>query len=144
MFFLFRYKVRRSDFIKNDGESLLASQFNGSAALAVITVYSDHEYLPWLFPKTPNGYFSTVTNRKRYIKWLMDKIGVDSENKFTWEHFNSNHGAGLLTLYGGSPQAVVGAPLLSPLKSLGFLWIPFLPPFQSNTFKMFRFLRVAK
>jgi hypothetical protein len=87
----------------------LVEIFNGSASAIVSTVYSDFEFLPWLFNAVPKGFFDEKENRIRYIRWLVEKVGVKSELDLHRSHFLENGGGGLLTKYKYSPLAIIAS-----------------------------------
>jgi hypothetical protein len=53
------------------------------------------------------NYFTIRENRKYYIEWLKDKVGIKDENLLETKHFDDNGGGGLLALYHGSPKAII-------------------------------------
>jgi hypothetical protein len=107
-----RYRITVKDFVSNHGRLFLESQFEGSPFKAVMASFPDHTFLPWLFPKSPKGYFSLRENRRKYIDWLVKKVGAKSPSDLNWNHFIENNGTGLILAYGGSAQSVLAS--LSP------------------------------
>jgi hypothetical protein len=75
--------------------------------MAVSSVFSDHKFLPWLFRRVPYGYFEILGNRQKYIEWLKNTVDVETVDQLQKKHFIENQGAGLLHLYGDSPQGVL-------------------------------------
>lgn len=97
-----RYKVTPRDFQKYHGEGLLAIQQNHSVHEALNSVYPDHQFLPWLFPQVPLGYWDVKENRKAYVTWLLNTVGSSRPEKLTNADFIANRGRGLLVKYRGS------------------------------------------
>jgi hypothetical protein len=48
-----------------------------------------------------------LNDRKRYILWLVEKVGVSRAYELTRQHYTSNCGAGLLSMYKGSPGNIL-------------------------------------
>lgn len=78
------------DFEMNHGLVLL-SHYQRSYSLTLRSVYSEHTFLPWLFRKSPKGFFQKKENVKEYVEWLAKKVGVPIE-ELTYQHFLDNHG----------------------------------------------------
>jgi hypothetical protein len=106
--------VRWKDFGDNSGWSLL-HQYKNSVVKTVMAIYSEHEFMPWLFNSVSQGYWSIAENRRKYISWLVKKTGVEDELKLTRDHLLSNGGGGLLVQFGGSPQGILDS-LISETK----------------------------
>ena len=98
--------MRYSDFAENKGRWLL-DRYKHSHSLALMTLYPDHSYLPWLFSTTPKRFFLVRENRKKYVEWLRNRVEVGNNVELSARHFLENHGGGLLTMFGGSPEKVV-------------------------------------
>ena len=106
---LFRYKVKTSDFVLNDGHSLLV-QFGGSPFAILQAAFGDEfHFQPWQFGQVAKNYFDEVANRRVYVDWLVNLVGVDSPSALRYEHFAQNGGGGLLHRYGNSPAKVVAS-----------------------------------
>lgn len=101
-----RYRVTVGHFLSNHGLGFL-KQHNNSPVRALRAIYTDHEFLPWLFSKTPKGHFNAVENRRAYVEWLKGKVGVSSFEELKQSHFVDNHGTGLLGMYGWSCRDVL-------------------------------------
>jgi len=97
--------VTMNDFNRNHGKALLAV-YNKSPKKLVSTVYSDYDYLPWLFAYGPRSFFFSTENVHRYIEWLINKVGV-KENELMVSHFVDNGGAALMELFNDSPMKVI-------------------------------------
>lgn len=122
-----RYGVTRQAFVRNNGYALL-SKFGHSYSRALIAIYSDFEFLPWLFGKVAHGYFTVRENRVRYVEWLKRRTGL-KESELQAKHFMENHGLGLLVTYGSSPERVLQSlrsDNLDPVKKSRRHWVPSL------------------
>jgi len=101
------YQIKSDDIISRNGFSLLSNYYNKSPVALVMAVLPELNLLPWLFDAVPSSYFSKLENRKRYIEWLKEKVGVDKLSELKKHHFVQNHGAGLLVKYNNSPEKVL-------------------------------------
>jgi len=102
------------------GGNALISRY-GSLFSLISSVYSDFEYLPWMFVHVPRGYWKEAKNRRAYVDWLKQQIDVGEDRALLTRHFQANHGSGLLLEYGGSPHDVIQSLLSSvePLTGMG-------------------------
>jgi hypothetical protein len=91
---------------KNHGRGLLG-RFQESPQAIVRSVLTEHEFLPWLFRKIPHGYFEIRENRKRYVEWLKDKLGLETMDQLKFDHYLKWNGTQLLNIYNGSPQSIL-------------------------------------
>jgi hypothetical protein len=99
--------VTFKDFENNSGAGLIETQFGKSPSRAVISVYHDQEFLPWLFKITPKGYFEKSENIRKYVEWLRRKTGRDDWRDLETKDFVENHGSRLLKIYNGSVEAIL-------------------------------------
>lgn len=96
------YKVRQRDFKQNRGGGLLAGFYDDSVFAAVTDLLPDHEWYPWRFSRTPQGYWQDESNRRKYMKWLENELGLNNNDdwyRVTKQHFADNNGLGLLNNY---------------------------------------------
>lgn len=100
-----RYKVSKKDF-KTHGFEHLLKGFEGSAQ-AVMAIYNDHEFQPWLFKETPKGIFLDKDTRLKYVTWLVSKLRLPSSEALRPAHFNRYRGGDLLVLYKGNVKKVL-------------------------------------
>jgi hypothetical protein len=93
--------------LENNGRALL-DRYGNSPSKAVIKIYSsDHTFLPWLFEKSASGYFRNAENRRKFLSWLKQKVGVENDNDLQTNHFVENSGLTLLKSYGMSTLRVI-------------------------------------
>lgn len=100
------YNITRQDFKNHRGSGLLSLNDN-SPSKVLLKAFPDYDWKPWLFNKTPQGYWDTVANRIAYLKWFEHKIGITNPEDWyavTKDEFANNNGGGLLAMtYQGSP-----------------------------------------
>ena len=93
------YRVCNTDFIRNQGGSMLWRIYGSSVFVAMQDYQPQYEWIPWLFSKTPKGVWQEVENRRSYMEWLERTLQIGSEEDWyqvTKASFDANHGAGLL------------------------------------------------
>lgn len=76
--FVLRYRVAVRDFLENWGGPLLR-KYGRSPFKILSSIYTDYEFLPWLFNRSPRSYFELRENRMKYADWLIEKVGVKSD-----------------------------------------------------------------
>ena len=105
------YRVGKKDFQKHYGGGLLNSQFRDSIADAVRDFRPDFEWVPWMFVRTPRGYWDVLENRREYLRWLEKRLQITSPEGWyavTKNTFAEHHGRGLLRIaYGDSVSTAV-------------------------------------
>ena len=120
------YQVCNTDFIRNHGGALLWRMYGSSVHAAMRDYRPLHEWIPWLFSKTPKGFWHKAANRQTYMEWLEGMLQIESEEDWyqvTKASFLENHGGGLLrNHYQGS--------ILSALREYrpDYDWKPWLFP----------------
>jgi len=102
-----RYKIKNEDFVANRGRVLIEKHFHWSAVALLQATYDHFDFKPWLFAQVPRNYFDKKENRKQYVEWLVEKVGVKSESELKVLDFRHNHGYGLLQKYGSSPLKIL-------------------------------------
>lgn len=105
------YAVTKSDFKTHFGGGLLLF-YNNSPYQLLSTIYSDTEWLPWKFAKTPKGYWADKTNQRAYLEWLAKRLGytdMDDWYKVKSQDFIANFGSGLLASFNNSPVALLNS-----------------------------------
>ena len=102
-----RYRVRVADFLVNHGETLLQYYYHSSPYELVSAVYDDFNFKRWLFGTVSKNFFEHLENRKDFVQWLVEKVGVTDASELRAHHFKENSGSGLLQKYGGSPGRVL-------------------------------------
>lgn len=105
------YQLQRVHFQEHFGSGLLVCQHNDSPLAALCDYMPQQEWLPWLMCRTPNGYWTDPTNRRKYMRWLQKELGItrpDQWYQVTKDDFVEHGGNGLLAnYYKGSVAAAV-------------------------------------
>jgi len=93
------YNVKQADFFSRHGTSVLQDIYRGSPGAAAKDLYPKHCWYEWLFSQVPDGFWKVRANRRRYMKWLGERIGVRQPSHWqcvTKQHFYENAGRYLL------------------------------------------------
>jgi hypothetical protein len=102
------YKVTVEHFTKNHGKGLLA-KFRGSPTAAIRAYRPTYDWKEWLFVNAPHGFWEEPANRRRYMDWLSEQLGIrrtEDWYKVTGRAIRQFDG-GLLSQLGDSPVALV-------------------------------------
>ncbi len=94
------YQLRAAHFIQNHGAALFWHFYDSSVYCAMRDCRPQHEWLPWLFSKTPKGYWHEAENRLSFMEWIEKTLQIESEEcwyRVTRKSFAENGGGGLLT-----------------------------------------------
>ena len=94
------YRVKRSDFIKNYG-LMLVRCYRSSASAAVTDLIARREWCEWKFTRVPPGFWDSVENRRRYVRWLGKQLGYlrqEDWRQVRWRHFYDNYGGSLIMM----------------------------------------------
>ncbi|NQT14305.1 MAG: hypothetical protein HQ582_16230 [Planctomycetes bacterium] len=93
------YRVCNTDFTRNHGGTLIHQVYGSSTYVAMQDYQPQYGWIPWLFSKTPKGFWREAENRKSYMQWLERTLQIGSEEDWyqvTSASFHENRGAGLL------------------------------------------------
>ena len=105
------YEVKGSDFSDNHGGGLFMNYYGDSPQIAVKELYPEHEFYPWKFRATTQGFWQDKSNHLAYIDWLYELLGfkeIEDWYGVTKVHFHDNNGGGLLNnFYGDSPSKIL-------------------------------------
>ena len=71
------YPIKVTDFKKNYGGGFI-KRFR-KTYFALKYVYPNYEWLPWLFPSVPDGFWDESANRKWYYAWLGKQLRLKTE-----------------------------------------------------------------
>jgi len=96
------YRVCNTDFRRNHGGTLLQRIYGSSTYVAMQDYQPRYEWIPWLFSKTPKGFWQEAENRKSYMEWLEGVLQIGREDDWyqvTNVSFQEHCGAGLLQNY---------------------------------------------
>lgn len=96
------YGLTRRSFLENHGGGLLATVYNHSPLKALQDLAPRYDWKPWLLASTPQAYWRSPANRRRYMAWLGKQVGFSRTSDWyglTQAHFRQHGGNGLLALY---------------------------------------------
>ena len=65
--------MSQQDFVAKHGKTFL-DRYRGSPIDAVLGMCPDYDWKEWLFSTTPNGFWRSPANRRRYMEWLAAKL----------------------------------------------------------------------
>lgn len=109
------YQVKQKDFVKYNGMGLLNHYYDGSPAKAVKELLPGYDWKEWLFDKAPNTFWENLSNHRRYMNWLGERLGFVEPHdwyRVSKEDFQNNSGEGMLkNYYNSSPSCAVKAHL---------------------------------
>ena len=97
------------DFETHKGGSLLL-MYNSSPAAAVMAYLPDYPWKEWLFSGVPHGFWDKPNNRRRYMAWLGEQVGIKKPEDWyavTRAQFFAHAGFQFIKLYNGSPIAAL-------------------------------------
>jgi hypothetical protein len=95
------YGVKRSDFVAHRGRQLLTC-YRDTVALAVMDLVPRRDWRPWMFARTPPGFWQRPENRRRYLAWLGRRLGFRRREDWVQvrrQTFLDNYGGGLVAMY---------------------------------------------
>lgn len=93
------YRLQNRHFNENRGSTLLQKGYSSSVLNAMRDYLPDEDWKPWLFSRTPAGYWSESRNRRDYLRWLEQRLKIRSPEQWyetDAKDFENNHGAGLI------------------------------------------------
>jgi len=130
------YKIRGKDFLKNYGTNLLTKYYKSSAQKIVIELLKSgtwyrcengrlvkyNEWYEWKFDRVAVDFWRDIKNRKKYVKWLGEKLGYTTLED--WYQvgaldIENNKGGGLLNHYYNSSRLVLLKEIFPDYK-----WLP--------------------
>jgi len=76
------YNVTKRNIVENGGEGLLKYYYDDSPSKAVLSIYSQHNWMLWRFHLPPRGYWRSLSTDKlemnRLFDWLSEKLAIKS------------------------------------------------------------------
>jgi len=100
------YSLSPSEIASRHGTRLL-DLYGSSMYKLLSATFPEKEWLPWLFSRTPADFWKETENQKKYVDWLVEKVGVSDPKYLRFPHFNENRGNALLALHHNSVQETV-------------------------------------
>jgi hypothetical protein len=92
------YQLQNTHFLTNHGGTLLNRVYDSSVQNALKDYRPGYKWIPWLFSKTPKGFWHQAANRLAYMSWLERRLKIRKDEDWyqvTKETFLENSGAGL-------------------------------------------------
>ncbi len=103
------YKVSQRDFMSNDGGGLM-NRFNASPVQLLEHIYPEHQWLPWLFNRSPSSTWKSDSTINSYMMWLgqrLNYITMEDWYNISKNDLVNNHGGGLMDRFSGSPTKLL-------------------------------------
>jgi len=101
------YKLTRTTIIENGGERLFGVYKDVHEIVSA--AFPQHTFLPWMFATVSKGYWQSPTNRREYVSWLKEHLGIANDKALKAHHYSENHGDGLLAIYNRSPAQILAS-----------------------------------
>lgn len=105
------YRITTDDFRSNYGGGALEQCWGGSAVAAVKEYYPDYDWKGWLFGVVPRDFWHDPRNRRRYLKWLAERLGIRHASgwyQLNHQDFKDHHGDSFLRYHQGQvPLAIM-------------------------------------
>lgn len=79
------YKVHTRQVLKAGANSVLPRYYNHSLLKALRTVYPDHEWLEWRFPRVSAGFWDNIQHQRKYMDWVAKhRLGFEPTDYQKW------------------------------------------------------------
>lgn len=108
------YKITLSRIYEKPGAHSFLEFYGKSLQAALLEIYPEHQWQPWLFECVPHGFWHDARNRRNYVEWVAQELKIDDAScRESWysvkvSDVQSKGGAGLLQQqYGGSLQKLL-------------------------------------
>ncbi len=95
------YQIQLGDLFANRGSGL-TRPYGNAPSLILKAMMPEYDWKEWLFARVPWGFWSDRRNRRRYLEWLAEKLGIrdrDGWGRLRTRHFFENHGTTLICAY---------------------------------------------
>ncbi|MCC6579023.1 MAG: hypothetical protein IT440_01170 [Phycisphaeraceae bacterium] len=76
------YQLRAPHIENNGGMTLLQSRAGNSPQRLLREYIPGMDWHPWLFPRVPRGYWTSRENRRSFVKWLAEQLGLSSPRQW--------------------------------------------------------------
>jgi len=99
------YKITKTHFKNNYGGTLL-NCYDGSSTLAVMDIFPEHNWKPWLFHQVPARFWEDPKNIKQCMEWLGNQLGLKQTTDWyqvTRNDFIRHKCGGILNVFDNSP-----------------------------------------
>lgn len=97
------YRVTTQQLRRLPGGASLLNACHGSLFAAVSEAFPQYAFQPWLFRAFPRSFWRNPENRRRYMRWLEQRLGITHPDQWyavTHRDFKRHKGAGMLTYHG--------------------------------------------
>jgi hypothetical protein len=81
------YKLDRSAVLENGGEGLL-EYYDGSGKRAIMEIFPDVHWQPWLFGEVPLDYWKVPSNQRIYFDWLAEQMRMERVISYKRHYFD--------------------------------------------------------
>jgi len=105
------YSIGKAPFSSNYGSVVLRTYYEDCPPHAIMTLFSEMDFIPWCFATIPSHFWKEEKNRRAYVVWLGNILGY--KNTTDWYSLSQkqvieNHGATILKhYYANSPSKLV-------------------------------------
>lgn len=70
------YGIRKADFVRAGGSTVLVNHFGGSLMEALKFVYPAHQWHPWRRDTVPKSFWTKKENVHQFLEWLGNQVGI--------------------------------------------------------------------
>ena len=100
------YSLSSEDFVKHSGQTLLMTFYGNSPTRAVLELLPELQLKPWLFARVPRAHWDSRSNRRAFVQWIGQELGIEKPEDWNRLTINLVHqrggGAMLSGFYGNS------------------------------------------
>lgn len=96
------YNLTQEDIYRHGGAGLLNGYYKNSPSKALLGAYPEHNWIPWKFSATQQGFWKKEENHKKFFDWLGNQLehkNMDDWYNITLEDIYKHGGYGLLSAY---------------------------------------------
>jgi len=89
------YRVTERNVKQHGGDGLL-TRYDYSLLGILSSLFPEHDWKPWLFGRTPKGFWDQPENRRRYMLWLGEQLGfrkIEDWYRVTSRDFQRHRGS---------------------------------------------------
>src|SRR5689334_7486762 len=72
------YNITLEDIQRYGGAIRIHDYFNNSPSKALLTVYPEHNWMPWKFRMSPRGFWEKSEHHLQFFNWLGEQLGYHS------------------------------------------------------------------
>ena len=70
------YKVDNKAICSIGGAALISEYYNGSISKLVMSVYPEHNWIPWKFVSSPRNLWDDINEQKKFLEWAGKELGI--------------------------------------------------------------------